>query len=79
MNFWIFRARQKRTWARVLPIRGGIFHDPDRRRVEMQSTLKVDNRRVRRPMKMQIVHPPPPPVTTRPWILFYGDWMSLKT
>lgn len=56
-----------------------IFHDPDRR-VEMQSTLKVDNPRVRRPMKMQIVHPlPPPPATTRPWILFYGDWMSLKT
>lgn len=55
-----------------------FFTIPDRR-VEMQSTLKVDNPRVRRPMKMQIVHPPPPPATTRPWILFYGDWMSLKT
>lgn len=67
-----------RSFARVAPAPTDIFrdlhHGETRNAVHLESGLTVE---VRRAMKMQIVYPPPSN-NSRPWTLFYGDWMSLK-
>lgn len=64
-----------RTCTRSTDIFRDLHRGKTRNAVHLEGGLTV---KVRCPMKMQIVYSPlfnnP-----RPWILFYDDWMSLKT
>jgi len=51
-----------------------LHHGEARNAVHLEGELTVE---ARRSMKMQIVSPHPLN-NSRPWTLFYGDWMSLK-
>lgn len=71
------RARSRCTCTRPTDIFRDLHHEETRNAVHLEGGLTVE---VRRPMKMQIVYPLPPSPSndSRPWTLFYGDWMSLK-